>query len=353
MRVDAGSPPVVEPTSAAELAEVVRDVASADVIGTGTLAALLPMHGDAEVVVSTRSMDEIVDYSPDDQVVTVRAGCRVDALESVLAGSGQETVFDPWWPDATVGGVVAAGLNGFRRPFGRSLRDVVLGVELVTGGGEVVRAGGRTVKNVTGYDVTRFVAGSLGRLGVLTEVTLRCRPRPAEGRWFVIDGRDSSPASTASLRHCDVDLLLFEGRSVETAAAARAVRGEVASPQLVADATAVPAAALHGHAAARVSVPPARLAELLAAVPPSVRWTAEPLVGLLHLDAGDDGEALSPVMDAVRRCHGRALRYSGPVRELLEATAPTDEALADRVADAFDPRRRLDWRTRLRRKDGS
>lgn len=335
---------VEDAATARELASIVTLLPRAGVIGTGALASVLPMHDPAAYLVSTRSMARVIDHRPTDEVVTVQAGCRVGDLDRLLARHGQECALDPWWPDATVGGAVAAGLNGHRRPLGRTLRDAVLGVEAVTGDGDVVRAGGRTVKNVTGYDIPRLLVGSLGRLAVLTEVTLRCRPRPAAAAWFAVDGGVASPFATAHLRHAGTDLLRFEGESEDLAAYARAVAGKPAAPGVVAAASAVASAASRGAPAARASLPPERLAEVVAGLSSMVTWTAEPLVGLLHL-AAEDVDALTAALVEVRRRGGRALRYGGSRSDLLDATRPTDAALDARVAQAFDATGRLDWRS--------
>jgi len=122
----------------------------------------------------------ISDYEPTELVVTARAGTRLTELERVLAEHGQMLAFEPprFGGRATVGGAVASGLSGPRRAYCGSLRDYVLGVEMIDGRGRLLRFGGRVIKNVAGFDVSRLTAGSLGTLGVLTEITLKTVPRP-------------------------------------------------------------------------------------------------------------------------------------------------------------------------------
>jgi glycolate oxidase FAD binding subunit len=122
----------------------------------------------------------ISDYQPTELVVTARAGTRLADLESALAGHGQMLAFEPprFGGRATLGGAVASGLSGPRRAYCGSVRDFVLGVEMIDGRGQLLRFGGRVIKNVAGFDVSRLMAGSLGTLGVLTEVTLKTVPRP-------------------------------------------------------------------------------------------------------------------------------------------------------------------------------
>ncbi|MGH8180058.1 MAG: glycolate oxidase subunit GlcE [Steroidobacteraceae bacterium] len=119
-------------------------------------------------------------YEPTELVVTARAGTRLSDLERALAGHGQMLAFEPPHFDgrATVGGAVASGLSGPRRSYCGSVRDYVLGVEMIDGRGQLLRFGGRVIKNVAGFDVSRLMAGSLGTLGVLTAITLKTVPRP-------------------------------------------------------------------------------------------------------------------------------------------------------------------------------
>src|SRR5262249_31184397 len=121
----------------------------------------------------------IVRYEPDDLTVTVGAGTTFAEVDAALAEHGQECPLDPRDPAATIGGIVATGLSGVRRLRHGPLRDHVLEIRFVTGDGRVVKGGGPTVKNVTGYDLPRVFVGSYGTLGVLVQLTLRCRPRAA------------------------------------------------------------------------------------------------------------------------------------------------------------------------------
>ncbi len=121
----------------------------------------------------------IVEYTPEELVITARAGTPLVELEQALASEGQMLPFElPHFGPATVGGAVATGLAGPRRPFTGAVRDFVLGAKLLTGRGEVLAFGGTVMKNVAGFDVSRLLAGSLGTLGVILEVSLKVLPRP-------------------------------------------------------------------------------------------------------------------------------------------------------------------------------
>lgn len=131
-----------------------------------------------------RSVTGIVEYEPTELVVTARAGTSLADLERLLAENGQMLAFEPphFGAGATVGGCIAAGLAGPRRvsfgPTHGGVRDFVLGAKLVDGRGELLTFGGTVMKNVAGYDVSRVLAGSLGILGVIVEVSLKVLPRP-------------------------------------------------------------------------------------------------------------------------------------------------------------------------------
>lgn len=131
-------------------------------------------------ILDTRAHAGIVEYEPTELVVTARGGTPLAELEGALAAGGQMLPFEPphFGPGATLGGCVAAGLSGPRRAAAGAVRDFVLGARLLDGRGRELGFGGRVMKNVAGYDVSRLLAGSLGTLGVILEVSLKVLPRP-------------------------------------------------------------------------------------------------------------------------------------------------------------------------------
>jgi glycolate oxidase FAD binding subunit len=165
-----------------ELAERVRDHAARkaplrirgggtkDFYGARVEGAPLEMAGYAGIVA----------YEPRELVLTVRAGTRLADIEAALAAEGQMLAFEPprFGAAATIGGTVACNLSGPRRPYAGAVRDFVLGARIVNGKGEDLSFGGRVIKNVAGYDVSRLMAGALGTLGVLTELSFKVLPRP-------------------------------------------------------------------------------------------------------------------------------------------------------------------------------
>ncbi|MFJ4143650.1 glycolate oxidase subunit GlcE [Pseudomonas sp. NPDC089734] len=132
-------------------------------------------------VLDTREHRGIVSYDPTELVMTARAGTPLSELMQVLDDAGQMLPCEPpVLGQATLGGMVAAGLSGPRRPWSGSVRDFVLGTRVITGQGKHLRFGGEVMKNVAGYDVSRLMAGSLGCLGLLTEVSLKVLPKPRQ-----------------------------------------------------------------------------------------------------------------------------------------------------------------------------
>lgn len=131
-------------------------------------------------VFELRANTGVVAYEPTELVVTVRGGTPLAELEALLAAQNQFLAFEPphFGPAATVAGCVAAGLAGPRRMSQGAVRDFVLGVKMLDGRGELLSFGGQVMKNVAGYDVSRLVAGSLGTLGIVLEVSLKVLPRP-------------------------------------------------------------------------------------------------------------------------------------------------------------------------------
>lgn len=156
-----------------------------EVVGAGTKRTIGAMD-PIDVVLSTQRLDRIVDYSPDELVLTAQPGVRIADLEKICASRGQMLAFEPprWTRllgargEPTLGGVIGANLSGPRRIRAGAARDHLLGFEGVSGRGEVFKAGGKVVKNVTGYDLMKLMAGSWGTLAIFTELTIKVLPAP-------------------------------------------------------------------------------------------------------------------------------------------------------------------------------
>ena len=138
-------------------------------------------------LIDLSGLEGVVSYQPDELVLVLRPGTRLAELDRLLAEHNQHLPCETphWGPAATVGGAVACNLSGPRRFKAGALRDFVLGVEWVDGRGRRVRAGGKVVKNVTGYDLAKVMCGSFGTLGALSEICLKVWPRPQAQRTLV------------------------------------------------------------------------------------------------------------------------------------------------------------------------
>jgi glycolate oxidase FAD binding subunit len=131
----------------------------------------------------------IINYHPSELVITARTGTPLSIIEKTLAEHGQMLAFEPPYfsPSSTLGGVIACGFSGSRRPFTGSVRDFVLGCKMINGKAEVLSFGGEVMKNVAGYDVSRLMVGAMGTLGVLLEVSLKVLPKPVVEKTHVFD----------------------------------------------------------------------------------------------------------------------------------------------------------------------
>lgn len=197
----------LQPRSSQELIEIVREAGAED--------APLSLSGHntkqdwgrpvvAQRQVSLRGFSGIVDYAAEELVLTAGAGTPLAEIKSALAAERQHLAFEP--PDlgplfgqapddATIGGVIATNLSGPRRPFAGAARDFFLGFTGVNGRGEVIKAGGKVVKNVTGYDLPKLIAGSFGTLVALTEVTIKVMPAPETSCSVIVTGLEVAAAN--------------------------------------------------------------------------------------------------------------------------------------------------------------
>jgi len=195
----------MRPESEAELAEIVKAAQEPlRIVGGGTRAL-----GDAlGAVLETGGLGGVGLYEPGALTLVAGAGTPLAEVETLLAAEGQRLAFDV--PDmrallgrkgvSTLGGVVAANASGPRRVQAGACRDFLLGVRFVDGAGQIVKNGGRVMKNVTGYDLVKLMAGSWGRLGVLTEVALKVLPAPEAEATLQIEGLTPAAAVAAMSR---------------------------------------------------------------------------------------------------------------------------------------------------------
>ncbi len=197
-----------EPATEAEAAEMIRAAGerglTVAIEGGGTKARI----GEASrtgITLSTRRLAGITAYRPDEMVISARAGTSLAEIEGVLAEQGQRLAFEPidYRPmlqsegEPTIGAVAAINNSGPRRVLAGAARDSLLGVRFINGQGEIVRSGGRVMKNVTGLDLCKLLAGSWGTLGLMTEVTFKVLPRSETETTLVLEGLHDEQATVA------------------------------------------------------------------------------------------------------------------------------------------------------------
>jgi glycolate oxidase FAD binding subunit len=384
----------------AAVAWAIAEGKALEIAGHGSKRAIgRPVQTDLTLDVS--ALSGVTLYEPEELVLSARAGTPIAEIETLAASRGQQLAFEPMNCAAilggpvgrgTIGGVLACNLAGPRRIKAGAARDHFLGCAAVSGRGEAFKSGGRVVKNVTGYDLCKLLAGSWGTLAVMTEVTVKTLPRPETEQSLILRGLEPAAAigvlGAAMGSACDVsgaahlpagvagDLLpglggdsvtalRVEGfavsvisrvatltRQLRACGDPAAVDAEASRLFWLAVRDATPFACRPGAAPAlwRVSTTPSRAAELAAGI--SAKTDARMLFdwagGLVWLALAEPGEDAGAriVHGAVAEIGGHAtlLRAPGPVRAALDVFSPLDTAraaLTKRVKESFDPRRVL------------
>jgi glycolate oxidase FAD binding subunit len=356
--------------------------------GAGTKAAL-GRPAQTEASLSVTALTGITLYEPAELVISARAGTPLAEIRRVLGERGQDLAFEPidYRPalgsrgEPTIGSVAAANLAGPRRILVGSARDSLLGVRFVNGRGEVVKSGGRVMKNVTGLDLVKLMAGSWGTLGVLTEVTFKVLPKPERSSTLIFRGMDdrraigalcavlASPYEVSGAAHLPAldqlgarTLVRIEGFSVSVDYRIGEIRrllkrcgspdilegrGAEALWQSVRDATLL--SEPREAAIWRISTAPTRGPDLVESITRGidVRWFYDWSGGLVWVAAPADGDAGADVIrEAVRECGGHATLVRAPseVRaaiDVFEPQGPAIHRLSLGIKMAFDPARIL------------
>jgi len=299
-------------------------------------------------VLDLRGWRGVVDYEPSELVISARCGTPLSEVEAALAARDQFLAFEPpaFGADPTIGGVIAAGLSGPRRMFAGAARDFVLGTRLLTAQGELLRFGGQVMKNVAGFDVSRLLCGSLGILGIITEISLKVLPRPRveETRRLELSAADAVaafnrwaalplPLSGAAWSQGSAWVRL-SGASTAVRAARERIGGDAVAPS-VAEAfwSALRHFQLPFFAADniwRLSLPPA-------AAPPDI--PVEPLIdwgGALRWYANVPAEM--GVRERARAAQGTALQWRGAAPGgRFHPLSPVIARLHRRLKEHFDP----------------
>lgn len=376
---------VERPESSKALCDLIAEAAAAGTqieIRGGASKAAISRPDRPMVQVDMRGFAGVIDYDPAELVLTAGAGTPLAEIKALLATRGQMLAFDPFDHGvilggepgaATIGGVLAAGVSGPRRLSAGSARDHFLGFHGVSGRGEAFVGGAKVVKNVTGYDLPKLMAGAWGQLAAMTEVTVKVMPRPAISRTLRLSGLTdrqahevmaqilSSPAEAAAAAHLpagigsDDDATLFRLEGIRASVDARlAAIQSLVGPYMAMDIPdeadaerlwdaikhATPLA--HAHSVWRVLAPAAQGWQVMDALNPMgaqgfYDWAG----GLVWIGLP---ELADPAMihQMARSLGGHAMLVRGDaalraMAALHTARAPAVAALEARVRSAFDP----------------
>jgi glycolate oxidase FAD binding subunit len=210
-RSGSSSDVVVQIESEQEAGKVVRWAQRAGVAiipeGLGARAGYGNIIHKKAIILSLSKYDRLIEHSAGDLTVTVQAGMNLSQLQEILREKGQMLPLDPGWPEhSTAGGVVAAALTGPKRLKYGTPRDWVIGLRVVMASGQVIRTGGKVVKNVAGYDMNKLFIGSLGTLGVITECTFKLRPLPPSETVMIFESSEADDIFRLSQRILDSSL---------------------------------------------------------------------------------------------------------------------------------------------------
>jgi glycolate oxidase FAD binding subunit len=349
---------------AAMVADAAERRASLAIVGGGTRAGL-GRRVRARGTLSTNALSGVTLYEPAELVLSARAGTTLAEIEALLAQRSQRLAFEPMdhrpllgeSGEPTIGGIVAANVSGPRRIQAGAARDSLIGLRAVTGEGEIVKAGGRVMKNVTGYDLVKFLAGSYGTLAVLTEVSFKLTPAPETETTLVLTDLDDgkaiaalsaalgSPFSVTGAAHRPAfglepprTFIRLEGFAASVADRAKRLAEDLSDLGK--------AEQIAGRASPswRVSTLPS----LAPALVETVRHSFEARVlydwggGLVWIAGGDGKDAGAGVIRGAlgRQGHATLIRASEEVRgtaDVFQPLAPPLYALTRKLKQTFDP----------------
>jgi len=221
---------IVTPSSVAQVSELLAYAHERNVtvipVGNATHLHVGSPPSRYDIALSLNRLNRVVAHEAADMTVTVEAGCTLAALNDQLAAANQWLPIDPPSPArVTIGGLIAADLNGPLRLSQGKVRDLLIGITVVRADGSVARGGGRVVKNVAGYDVGKLFTGSLGTLGVIVEATFKIRPRPERRRVLWVSAPDVRAAADLALGLLDTNIAPSFLEVLNARAAVEARRG--------------------------------------------------------------------------------------------------------------------------------
>jgi glycolate oxidase FAD binding subunit len=354
------SAPVIEkPATAEELARRLHEAEAARLavvpVGAGRASEMGNPLERCDIELHTSRLDRVLEHSQGDMVVSVEAGITLESLQSELAKKGQFLPLDPFnSPGHTIGGLLATGWTGpLRQRFG-SPRDFLIGIRVALPDGRLVSAGGRVVKNVSGYDMMKLHFGAMGSLGVIVAASFKVFPQALhdvtveasyatfDAAWDAGERAMALPLPPAALEVFSSSRVL--GRFLGSRDAVNRMVAELgwptADPSVWADHSGL-APARWG----RIAVPRHKLRGTLQALPAGAEWWASPGVGVVHWSIAVGADAVREARTAAESAGGSLVIMAAPAEMRLEVGAwgsrPPTLELMKKLKNAFDPGRTL------------
>ena len=345
-----------KPATAEELAVRLREAArsglSVTPIGGGRASGMGGVLERCDVELHTTRLDRVVEHSRADMVVSVEAGITLEALQAELAKAGQFLPLDPFnSPGHTVGGLLASGWTGPLRQRYGTAREYLIGIRVALPDGRLASAGGRVVKNVSGYDLMKLHVGALGSLGVIVAASFKVFPKPLHDITVEIHSDNAWVEAERALRlpHPPAALELFSSGRV----LAEFIGSRDAVERMVTELgwTRADPHVWDEHRAtapqvwARIATSRERLREVLHELPDGAQWWASPGVGVAHWSIDFDSEAVASVRKAAEAAGGSLVLLAAPddLKRKIGAwgTPPATLDVMRRIKSAFDPGRAL------------
>jgi glycolate oxidase FAD binding subunit len=352
-------PRIEKPSNAEELALRLREAADARLavvpVGGGRASAMGDPPARCDVELHTSRLDRVLEHTQGDMVVSVEAGITLEALQAELGKTDQFLPVDPFnSPGHTVGGLLASGWTGpLRQRFGGP-RDFLIGIRVALPDGRLATAGGRVVKNVSGYDMMKLHLGALGALGVIVAASFKVFPKPLhdvtlessypsfEEAWAASELALTLPLAPAALE------LFSSGRVLARFLGSRDAVNRMVDELGWAHADSA-AWSEHSHRApeswARIAIPRHQLRATLLSLPAGAEWWASPGVGVVYWSVATDVDTVRKARSAAESAGGSLVLMAAPLEIRREVgawgTPPATLELMQRLKAAFDTDRIL------------
>lgn len=344
------APTVEKPSTAEDLARALREAAAQKLaivpVGGGRARGMGGVLEQCDVELHTTKLDRVVEHSQADMVVSVEAGITLEALQAELAKSGQFLPLDPFnSPGHTIGGLLASGWTGPLRLRYGSPRDFLIGIRVALPDGKLATAGGRVVKNVSGYDLMKLHYGALGSLGVIVAASFKVFPKPLHDVTLSSGGGWNAAVHALSTA--------VAPSALELDSTGRVLARYTGSPDAITRTVdelgwqAVGQAAWDEHARrapecwARIAVPREALRRIIQALPSGAEWWASPGVGIGHWAITSDAASVVEIRARAEAAGGSLVMLAAP-DDFIRAvgpwgTPPSTLEVMRRLKQAFDP----------------